>query len=101
MKTFALLLLLFSLTNCQKGEVDPDEVKAAILDFSIGRTACGGNYRLQLENGTFYRTFSLPAPYNDASNLKLPASVWIRYQSPIGNCSQTPGLINVTAIKPR
>lgn len=102
MKTFSLFLLLFSLTGCHKSEVDPEseEVRVTILNHFVGFAACSGGYILQMEHDAFYRTLTLPEPYNDASKVKLPALVWIRYKNPTGSCSQTQGLIDVTTIRP-
>lgn len=101
MNILPVLFLLFCLTGCHKSEVEPEEVKATIINYTVGFVACSGGYTLQMENDGLYRTFTLPEPYNDATKLKLPASVWIRYKSITGSCSQTPGLIDVTAIRPQ
>ncbi|GAB4043326.1 hypothetical protein GCM10028774_58440 [Spirosoma jeollabukense] len=87
------------MTDCHKSEVEPEEVKVTILDYTVGFVACSGGYTLQMENDGLYRTLSLPKPYDDAAKLKLPASVWIRFKNPTGSCSQTQALIDVTAIR--
>ena len=100
MKIFPTLLLLFCLTNCHKSEVEPEEVKVTILDYTVGFVACSGGYILQMENDGLYRALTLPKPYDDVAKLKLPVSVWIRYKNLTGSCGQTTGLIDVTAIRP-
>ncbi|MCK8496125.1 hypothetical protein M0L20_29935 [Spirosoma sp. RP8] len=101
MKIFFVLLLLLCLTDCHKSAVEPEEVKATIINYTVGFVACSGGYTLQMENDGLYRVLELPKPYDDAAKLKLPASVWIRYKTPTGSCSQTTGLIDVTAIRPQ
>jgi hypothetical protein len=88
------------LTGCRKSDVDQDEVKATILNYSVGFVACSGGYTLQLENDALYRTFTLPEPYNDFTKVTFPASVWMRYKNAAGSCGQSAGLIEVTAIRP-
>ncbi|WP_093835387.1 hypothetical protein [Spirosoma endophyticum] len=101
MKILPVLLLLFFLTGCHKSEVEPEKVKAIIIDYTVGFVACSGGFTLQMENDGLYRAPTLPKPYDDISKLKLPASVYIRYKTPTGSCSQTVGLIDVTAIRPQ
>ncbi len=98
MKLFCILLIAVMLVSCHKDQVESQEVKASIIDFTVGYTACSGGYAIQIES-KLYRSFTLPAPYDDYRKFTFPASVWVRYKSKTGSCSDVPGLIEVTTIR--
>ena len=103
MKTLVILLLLFSLVGCHKDSVEAQEIKATLTDYGVGFVACSGGYTVRLESGQQYlaHDWGLIDPYNDYTNVHLPATVWIRYTAPTGECSNFPGLIQITSIRAR
>lgn len=103
MRTFYILLSLLCLTGCHKAQVEPEEVKAVILDYEVGFVACSGGLRFRTETDQVYlaHTWDLPAPYNDYTKVKLQEPIWVRYKNPTGSCSQFPGLVEIVSIRAR
>ena len=102
MKAFALILFLFSLLSCHKNLVESQEVKATLTGYQVSPDACSTGYLIKVESGQEYLAHqaALPAPYNDYANIKLPASVWIRYM-PASKCNNVSSLITILSIRVR
>ena len=100
MKPFTLILFLFSSLSCHKNPVEPQEVKATLTGYQVSPDTCSTGYLIKVESGQEYLAHqgALSAPYNNYANIKLPASVWIRYM-PASACNNVSTIITILSIR--